>query len=111
MSRQCGRSRALKPAAMRPQPQSRIGDKENLFAINLVVAVVQLFRIVALRHRLQVAVLKAHALDLFPAQIAGAPRDFEAAFRRRMNQVRGRAQIRGQVAFSFTAFSVAGVPR
>ena len=96
---------------MRPQAQAWIGDEENFFAIDLVPALAELLRVVALEHCAQIAIVEADALNLFFGEMAGAPGDFEAALGRAVNEVRGGAQVAGQIGIGSTALSVAGVPR
>jgi hypothetical protein len=51
---------------MSPETQSRIGDVEDFLAVYLVVAVVELLRVVARQHFFEVAVAEVDALYLFP---------------------------------------------
>src|SRR5580692_2001939 len=86
---------------MRPKPQPRISNKENLFPIDRVISMLQLRRIVLSHHLRQIAILKPDALDLLARQMPRTPRDRESPLRRRMNQMRRRAQIRRQLRIGF----------
>src|SRR5690242_18317423 len=81
-----------KPAATSPKPERWIGDVENLFAVGQrVPAILQLFRIVVLRHRFQVGVSKVHAFNFLLGQMAGTIGDAEPVFTGTVNEMRGRA--------------------
>src|SRR6516165_7846716 len=82
---------------MGPQPETWIGDKEDLLSLNLVVAMRQLVGVVALQHLVQFAIIEAHALDLLAAELSRAPGSPEPSLRRGVNQMRRRTQFCGKV--------------
>src|SRR5215831_9322538 len=81
---------------MRPQSQSWIGYEEDLFAFGIVVTIAQPGWAVPLQHAIEWRITKPYGLDFFFAQMPRAICDREAAFGRPVNQMRRRAEIRGE---------------
>ena len=67
------------PFAISPETESRVGDEEDFFSIDGVVAVSEFFGVVASEHRGKVPVGEADALDFFAREMAGTPGDGETA--------------------------------
>ncbi len=93
---------------MGPEAEAGVGDEEDLFAVDCVHAVAEGFGVVALHHRGEVAVTEADAFDFFACEMAGAPGDGEAAFRRCVDEVSGGAQFGGDVGVFADGFERGG---
>src|SRR5581483_252211 len=89
---------------MGPQTQSRIRNEEDVFAAYLIGPVLEFVRIIAFKHRVEIAVRIAHAFYFLPREMARTPGDLEPAFGTGMNQVRGRAKIIGEFRIFFHGF-------
>src|ERR1700736_2815300 len=82
---------------VRPQPQPRVRNVEDLLPVDDVPPILQLLGVI-LRHVLrQVAVLEVSPFDLLPGQVPRAVADPEAALARPMDQVRRSTQILSQI--------------
>src|SRR5579875_976364 len=91
-----------------PETQARIGDEEDFFAVDSVVAVLQLATVIALAERGQIAIGESNAFDLFAREMAGRPGDFEAALRGAVDEVRGSAEIACEIGVTAHGFKRGG---
>src|SRR6202167_1479425 len=85
------------PAAVRPETQSRIGDEEYIFAINVIVSVSEFLGAVMLKHGVEIGVAEADALDFLLREVSGTPRNLEAAFGRCVDEMSGSTEIAGEI--------------
>src|SRR5262252_2451076 len=81
---------------MCPQSKSGIRDVKDLFSIDAVVPIAKPARVEVFEHAPHLAKVVSDALDLSLAEMAWAPPDMESPFRRSVDQVRGRSQVRGK---------------
>jgi hypothetical protein len=74
-------SSVFEAVAVGPEAEPRVGDIENLFAVDGVEAVDKFGGVVVAEHDAEGSIVEACAFDFFSREMAGAPDDFEAAFR------------------------------
>src|ERR1700677_4110804 len=79
-------------------------NKEDIFAVDKVVAITKLLRIVARQHGFQIAILKADAFHLFAGEMPGAPSNREATFGGAVDQMSRRAQVAAEIRIGTHGF-------